>query len=152
MHISSNVWYLLGARGSNTPPPQFVTWLFFAMATVAGIVALVSYWQVRRRLANAKYSEGVVIRLIHTFARGGQLYAPVFRFTSCAGTNYTVESSVFEYPPKFQVGDTIRVVYQEPHPENAEYVGRFAQWGVVLVSGALAVWASLFAVLFLCLL
>ena len=149
MQIASNVVSFLGYQGSAESVPHLVTFLSIGVTAVAGLVAVISYVQARRLLAHAEYSEGAVIRLSQTFTRGGQLYAPVFRFTSGDGTTHTAESSIFKFPPKFQVGDKIRIIYHRDHPEKAEYVGRFAQWGVTLISGALALWALLIAILVL---
>lgn len=84
-----------------------------------------------------------------TVSYGSNFYAPVFRFASCDGTFYTVSSSVYEFPSKYQIGDEIRIIYPLDRPQEVEFVGRFAQWGVVFVSSALALWAIIIGGIFL---
>ncbi|MEO7340990.1 MAG: DUF3592 domain-containing protein [Luteolibacter sp.] len=127
------------AGGGADPPPDYLIWVLFGAAGILGLIAILCSWRVRRLLANAVYSEAIVVQLDKQFGGGLQVYAPVFTFTASDQLSYTVHSSVFSYPPACQIGDKLRVLYREGCPQNAEYVGLFAQWGVVLISGCLSI-------------
>jgi hypothetical protein len=140
---------LLAARGGTDPPPAYLISILFGSAGILGGIALWASHQVSFLLAHAVYADGVVVKLEKVFGRGHQLCAPVFKFTACDELTYTIHSSIYSYPAEFQVGDSVRVIYVKDHPRNAQYVGLFAQWGVVIIFGCLALGLSLIGVGFL---
>ncbi len=130
----------LAARGGKEPPPEWLIMLFFALSILLAVTAVFLGVRVRKRLATAKYAEGEVIRFLEqSEGRGRISKAPVIRFTACDGKSHVVNSSVFSYPPAFEIGDKIQMVYEGSKPHEAEYVGLFAQWGLVMIAGGIAI-------------
>ena len=68
----------------------------------------------------------------------GTLYAPVFSFRDAQGADHIVYSSTASYPPKHQVGDTMRVLYSPEHPRDARIESFFSPWGLPFVTGLIA--------------
>ncbi len=139
MQLTIECPLFLAARGGKGPPPDWVIMLFLGASLLLAATAVYLWTRVRNRLANARFAEGEVIRFLERSegrCRGSK--APVIRFTACDGSSHVVNSSVFSYPPAFELGDKIQVVYPEGNPHEAEYVGLFAQWGGVMITGGIA--------------
>lgn len=43
------------------------------------------------------------------------------------------------YPPSYQVGEQVGVLYDPHNPNNAEINSFFSKWGLSLIAGALSV-------------
>ena len=113
--------------------------LFLGFSILLAVIAVCLAIRVKKRLAVALHAEGTVVRFIEqSEGRGRVSKAPVIRFATSDGSSHVVNSGVFSYPPAFEVGDKVQVVYLPGKPHEAEYVGLFAQWGVVLIVGGMA--------------
>jgi hypothetical protein len=66
------------------------------------------------------------------------VYAPVFTFRDANGMEHTIHSDAASNPPKYQVGDNVRILYSPHNPEAAKTDGFFSLWGVPFVTGLLA--------------
>jgi hypothetical protein len=131
---------LLAARGGQKPPPEWLIMLILVLSALLAATAVCLWIRVRNRLSKSIYAEGEVIRYLEIpEGRGRTSKAPVIRYTASDGSSHLVNSSVFSNPPAFNIGDRIQVVYTERKPHEAEYVGLFAQWGVVMITGGMAV-------------
>jgi len=131
--------HYLAARGGTTPPPGWLIMLFLGASILLAVVAVLLGIRVKKRLENTMHAEGEVIRFIEqSEGRGRASKAPVIRFASGDGSFHVVNSGVFSCPPAFEIGDKVQVVYPADKPQEAEYVGLFAQWGVVMIVGGMA--------------
>ena len=63
---------------------------------------------------------------------------PSVSFRDAQGAEHIVYSSTASYPPKHQVGDTVRVLYSPEHPRDAKIESFFSLWGLPFVTGLLA--------------
>lgn len=63
--------------------------------------------------------------------------APIFRFTAKNGMSFTVTSDTGQNPCPWQLGDSVRVLYKENHPEHAQIDSFFQLWLLPIVFGFL---------------
>ena len=140
MLVTIELPLLLAARAGKGAPPEWLTMLLLGLSFLLAATAIYLGIRVRKRLANAIHAEGKIIRFLEqSEGRGRVSKAPVIRFATSDGSSHVVNSSVFSYPPAFELGDKIQVVYPPGKPHEAEYVGLFAQWGVVMIVGGMAI-------------
>jgi hypothetical protein len=97
-------------------------WPAISFAHPAGvptlIFALVFFARTEIFLHRSVSAEGAVTRLVAD--RDETIhYAPVFTFATRSGRSMTVESHNYSAPPEFSVGEKVRVLYEEDHPERA---------------------------------
>ena len=64
-------------------------------------------------------------------------YAPVVEFTAENGSDYKFTSSISTYPPAYDLGETVDVLYDTENPGNASINSFFSLWGGVLITGGL---------------
>jgi hypothetical protein len=68
---------------------------------------------------------------------GYSCYYPVFLFQAAGGIEHTIHSSWGTFPPAFEVGDTVPVLYRANYPTNAKIDSLFSVWGLSLISGSM---------------
>jgi hypothetical protein len=111
---------------------SFRTYLWPLVLIMTGIASLVSagyYWkQTDTFLANAVEATGEVIvmrgedrhiQLPRQLAEVEETYRPVIQFSTGEGHVVRIESIVSSYPPRYAVGDKVRVLYDPNHPADA---------------------------------
>lgn len=115
------------------------------VVAVTGVVFLcVGGWlalQAHRFQAAALRAEGEVVRL----ERSGDGAAPVFRFTTAAGTTHEAPHTIYSTPPAWRLGERATLLYSPAAPEGARPDSFIATWlmpGVFLVLGAVELLAA----------
>jgi hypothetical protein len=99
-------------------------WLLLLIGLPTLIFALVFFTRTEIFLHRSISAEGTVARLVAD--RDETIhYAPVFTFTTRNGRSMTVESHTYSAPPEFSVGQKVRVLYEEDHPERARIVSHW---------------------------
>ena len=110
--------------------------LMLAIATIAGISTGVT-------LANEQRVQGHVTALVtRTDVDGDLFYYPVVRFVLPDGSRRTVETTEGSWPPVYQVDESVTVVYDPEHLDQARidsFAGALSLWIVPLVTGILGV-------------
>lgn len=109
------------------------------VVAVTGVVFLcVGGWlavRASRFQAAALRTEGEVVRL----ERSGDGAAPVFRFTTAAGTTHEAPHNIYSTPPAWRIGERAMLLYSPAAPERARPDSFIATWlmpGVFLILGA----------------
>jgi len=68
--------------------------------------------------------EGTVTGLVmNQDDEGSTSYAPVVRFTTRGGREYTFQSNFFSSPPQYKTGQTVTVLYPTDQPGEAKIKG-----------------------------
>ena len=94
-------------------------------------IALFFYFRTRRFLEDAVPAQGVVTGLIEgSGGEGGTVYRPVVQFTTADGQTSTFTENVGSNPPRFSVGQTVKVLYSPTDPSRARIPGFFGLWFV----------------------
>lgn len=103
---------------------------------VISLVSLVYSWHFVRVAA---HTDGKIIRMIeHTDKDGDTAYFPVFSFRDGQGNEQTIHSSSGSFPPDYEVGDTVPVLYRPDDPSNAKINSFSSIWGISLITGIIA--------------
>jgi len=77
-------------------------------------------------------AKGVVVELIHNIDASGMVdivVAPRVRFKTVAGQGHFFVSSYYSYPPAYEVGESVTVLYPKNRPYEAKLKGFFSLWG-----------------------
>ncbi|HTW94986.1 MAG TPA: DUF3592 domain-containing protein [Tepidisphaeraceae bacterium] len=108
------------------------------VAVVCLVVAIISFIIDFRFVQAASVAPGKVVQLVERDVHDGQAFCPVFVFKDSSGKSHRVYSGVSTYPPEFQVGQQIRVLYSPTDPGSAEIDSFVDTWIVPLATGSLA--------------
>lgn len=107
----------------------------------------------RARFVRSSFStEGVVVdfHYISDMNRpNAWTCAPIFRFTAMDGRTFTITSHTGQYPCPWRIGDSVRVLYKENHPEYARIDSFFQLWLLPVVFGGLGATSTCLALVFL---
>ena len=103
---------------------------------VAGIIGAVNEWHFIR---TAHRAEGTVVEMIERRGEHGVTYAPVYTFKVQTGQVQKVHSRSSSYPPVYQVGDKITVLYRSSSPRDAQILRFFDMWGWMAIAGGIGI-------------
>ena len=95
-------------------------------------------------------TDGVIVALRHTPRPGkpmSQSCSPIFRFTANNGMSMTVTSHISQSQCPWQIGERVRVLYQQDHPENARIDSLVQLWGPQIILGIIGAVLSIFPLL-----
>lgn len=110
----------------------------------AGIAAYLFY-QDYALLQNGVRVEGTVIGLATSQDEDSLTYAPVVRFTSEGGREYTFTGDVYSRPAAYEAGQTVTVLYPPDEPGKARLKGQGNTLTVVFgIIGSLEILLGLF--------
>jgi hypothetical protein len=73
----------------------------------------------------ALQAQGAVIELKEESGAGahsGTAYYPVIRFADQAGQDHTFYSSMGSYPPAYEVGERVSILYNPANPKEAKII------------------------------
>lgn len=91
----------------------------------------------RAFLAASSRAEGEVLALLPVRSGDAVTYKPFVRFQDAQGVRHDFESSISSYPPGYQEGERVQVIY-DPRGRHAPRLDSFmALWGGPLVMGIL---------------
>lgn len=109
-----------------------------ASASICLSIALVSFVYFWHFVGIAAHADGKIIRMIENKDKGQDtMYFPVFSFRDTQGEQHTIHSSSGSFPPEYEVGDTVSVLYISDNPSNARINSFFSVWGITLFTGVI---------------
>jgi len=120
------------------PSRRSIAGMMVGGGSICALIALVSLLFGWRFVRSAARADGRVIQMVERDGDYGKLHAPVFVFLDASGAEHTVHSTTGSNPPKYQVGDTVRVLYSPANPQGAKTDWFFSLWGLPFVTGVLA--------------
>lgn len=99
--------------------------LFFMAFCLWGAYAAYNSWNLSQ---NGETTTGTVIELKESESDGSCcVYSPVVEFET-NGQTYTFESDNASYPPEYEVGEEVRVIYNPENPGNAQINKASERW------------------------
>jgi hypothetical protein len=109
---------------SDVTPRQLtiLTIAFVLIGSVLLVAATIMTLQTRSFIASAIATNGKVVGLepSNSGTRNKTTYFTVFSFKDAAGQTHTIRTTSSQYPPPFQVGSEITVLYPVGLPESAQ--------------------------------
>lgn len=99
-----------------------------------------AYMYTQKFLETAVKTEGTVIELVERRGENGVTYAPVYTFSDTRGEEHKIYSGSSSYPPDYEVGEEVQVLYDPSEPQKAKIDSFFELWGI---SAILAVIGSI---------
>lgn len=96
-----------------------LTVIFFASGLV--FIGLAGWFYLREyNLERSGYStQGTVIDLVESIDDDGTSYAPIVRFKAHNGRTLEFQSGYYAYPPAYELGQTVTVLYPADNPSKA---------------------------------
>jgi hypothetical protein len=136
---------LFGLEWSWESRPLSQPWHSIVLALFAIPLLAASLWTYKSTanfLRAAQRSTGVVVELIE---KGG-LHHPRVRYADAAGREHEFESKLESSPPRFSVGQRLRVLYLPETPEAAQIDHFLDLWWVSLITGIVGLALTIAAV------
>jgi hypothetical protein len=118
-------------------------YFFLAIGLILFTLALLLAWNTRQFRRAAAVAEGVVIENVWTSTTDSWVYCPKIRFQTAAGRTVAFVSTTGSQPAAFQVGQSVRVLYDPERPDRAGIDTFWEQWLASVVLGILGVVFSL---------
>jgi len=109
-------------------------------------LGLWQYFEARSFVENSVTTDGKVMRMDTLSGNDGVMFAPVFEYTDENGNRYLKASDTGNYPAKYRVGVTVKVLYQPDDPIDSKIDSDFSVWGIatiLLIVGGLFVFFGL---------
>jgi hypothetical protein len=128
---------------------NIIKYSFTIIGLVALAVATILYLHTRTFLETSIVAQGTVIDLVMvesdrsssssgvSIRASTNSYAPVVKFTTENGLTYKFKSSFSTYPPAYDVGEKVEVLYNKTDPDEASINSFFFIWGGTLIIGSL---------------
>jgi hypothetical protein len=123
--------------------PRLFYGIFLGVAVLMLVIATITSISTGFTLANQQRARGHVTALVtRTDADGDLFYYPVVRFVLPDGSRQTVQTTEGSWPPAYQVDESVTIVYDPEHSDQARidsFAGALSLWIVPLVTGILGV-------------
>ena len=104
-----------------------------AVLLAIALVSALYYWYFLR---TASRTDGRIIRMIEHRDRGNHTtYFPVFTFQDESGSEHTIHASGGTFPPAYEIGDKVPVLYSPTNPTSAKIDSFFYLWGPPSICG-----------------
>ena len=129
--------------------PRLVGRLALAAAVISMVTMAVVGTIQLRFVSSAARATGTIVELRPSGGVEDQTLHAVFTFTPPEGPPVVVRSSVGETSPSYQVGETVRVLYDRERPSSAVIDSFIQLWFVTLMLAILALVNAAVAAAFL---
>ena len=134
---------------------KIITGIASVIGIVLIIIAVCLFIKTKNFQAKAVLAEGVVTELremSNTTNQPGQIraftYAPVIKYTSKEGQEYTYYSNTSANPPAYSVGEKVQIYYDPANPADAGLAGVNSMLGTIICGGIGLVFIFLGGIIF----
>jgi len=133
--------------------PILIVGIFLLVALLMLAIAVISGVSIARAVANEQSASGQVVDLTLRTSRGGydsqgtyqapqDYYYPVVEFALPDGTHKTVQLAEGSWPPAYEIGEKVTILYDPEKPINARIqstTSNILKWLVPGITGTLGV-------------
>jgi hypothetical protein len=78
------------------------------------------YIRTKNFIGKAQEVKGTVIQMVYSEdSEGGGGYAPIYQFKTLEGQDIEIQDGLSSNPPRFKVGQDVKVLYDPENPRNA---------------------------------
>jgi hypothetical protein len=117
------------------PNRKYIAGFLVASGSICLLIALVSALYFWHFVSTASHADAKIIRMVERKVKDDETaYFPVFTFHDAKGAEHTIHSSSGSFPPAYEVGDTVPVLYSPTDPANAKIDSFFSVWGISLIT------------------
>jgi uncharacterized Tic20 family protein len=103
----------------------------------------------RNFLNKAEKTHGTVLEIVERRTSDGTMYYPVYSFVDIYGTEHKIYSKSGSYPPRYEVGDPISILYDPENPKEIKMDSFVSLWMGTIVAGVLGIIPFLIGAVFL---
>jgi len=140
------------AAGEPSALTKYIFLVFLAVAVLMLTISAITAVNTGRNLSREESAPGVVVDLVTRKDSAGQEFSyPVVEFVLPDGSRKTVQLSEGYWPPAYEKGEPVTVLYDPERPLNARIKsssGTVSRWTWSIITGVLGVafgFATLFA-------
>lgn len=113
--------------------------LLFALGSLLAYYAWKQFQKSRDLLNKGVQTTAKVVAYKTSRGKNGTLYAPIFEFKDRSQELVTFTSSINSSPPAYEIGETVKIVYNNRNTKNVKVV---SFWGLYRISVILLMIAS----------
>jgi len=123
------------------PVGRIVFAVFLGVAVLMLVITVFAAFNAGAARAREATASGRVVELVaRRDEDGNEFYYPVVEFTPAMGGRQTVQIAEGSWPPAYQVGEAVTIVYDREKPRQARIDslgGALSQWIVPFITGIL---------------
>lgn len=97
------------------------------------------YMSTNSFLKTAEKTHGTVLDVVERRTSDGTMYYPVYSFVDVYGTEHKIYSKSGSYPPRYDVGDPISILYDPENPKEIKMDSFVSLWMGSIVAGVLGI-------------
>ena len=112
--------------------------LLLLAVLISGSISIVSFVSRTRFVRAAVHTEGRVVELRERSGDNGSTFSPVFTYHDSRGEEHRMDSTVSSDPPRYEVGQSVPVLYRPDRPLDARINDFHSIWGLPFVTGIIA--------------
>ena len=127
----------------------FAGWTLSVLGPVMLIFGGIGIAHEWKFLSVATRTQATVVEMVDHHGDSGTSYAPVYVFRDVAGQEQKVSSRCSSYPPSYQVGDRINVLYVPGFSRDSQIESFFEMWGWKAIIGGIGLVHSLIGIVLL---
>ena len=118
------------------PKRKTIGVVLICCGSICLVISLASFLYFWHFVHTAARTDGKIVRMLENRDKDGNTaFFPVFSFHDTHGVEHTIHSSSGSFPPAYEVGDTVPVLYISTDPTNAKIDSFFSVWGISLITG-----------------
>ena len=131
-------------------PLKIFGWIFVAIAMVDLTITVLVYRHAQSFIQTASRAQATITKLVERKDDDhGTMYYPVFTFIDSTGQVKEIYSSSGSFPPAYQVGEKVNVLYPPADPKHAKIDGFWELWLWPVLLGTFALmWLFVATLLF----
>ncbi|HEU5122544.1 MAG TPA: DUF3592 domain-containing protein [Verrucomicrobiae bacterium] len=115
---------------------KYIGGLLIIAGSICLFIAFVSFLYSLHFVHTAAHANGKILRMLEQKDKDERtIYYPVFTFSDAQGAEHTIHSSSGSFPPAYEVGDTVPVLYSSTSPTHAKIDAYFSVWGISTITG-----------------
>ena len=100
-------------------------------------------------LNKAEKTNGTVLEVVERKTSDGTTYYPVYSFVDVYGTEHKIYSNSGSYPPQYEVGDPISILYDPDNPKEIKMDSFGSIWIGTIIAGVLGAIPFFIGIVFL---
>ena len=99
-------------------------------------------------VSTAQETTGEVVELVERNSDDSTTFAPVFVYLDKSGAKHKIYSSTSSYPPAYELGEIVPVLYNESDHKSAVINSTFNIWGLAIILAIVGLIDFIMAIVF----
>lgn len=138
-----------GKVGAIIKIAKVIAIFLFLAAAFELVLGGVFYWRTANFIKSAQQTSGLIVELEKRESNdeSGATYYPIYTFTDNSGVEHRITARNGTYPPAFEVGEKVTILYPPNDPKDAEINSFWSLWLWPIILGGMALVEIIFGLL-----